>query len=159
MIYECISRHRRVIHSMIYQVCDLDKKILQKSILFCSIFWSGLRGERRNKQLITVCFKRSLAPASRASEACPREAMRHRSRLERTRHRISNEVLWSGETPLPARRPAIKQVCRTMLALTGKWCRLRLMMHLRLWCCAFGTVGKHHITCDHREQHHYECSE
>ena len=28
MIYECISRHRRVIHSMIYQACGLDKKIL-----------------------------------------------------------------------------------------------------------------------------------
>ena len=28
MIYECISRLWRAIHSMIYQVCDLDKKIL-----------------------------------------------------------------------------------------------------------------------------------
>jgi len=26
MIYECISRHRRVIHSMICQVCGLDKQ-------------------------------------------------------------------------------------------------------------------------------------
>ena len=26
MIYECISRRRRVVHSMICQVCDLDKK-------------------------------------------------------------------------------------------------------------------------------------
>ena len=30
MIYECISRHGRVIHSMIYQVCDLDKKVSPK---------------------------------------------------------------------------------------------------------------------------------
>ena len=30
IIYECISRQRRVMHSMIYQVCDLDKKILQQ---------------------------------------------------------------------------------------------------------------------------------
>jgi len=27
MIYECITRHRRVIHSMICQSCGLDKKI------------------------------------------------------------------------------------------------------------------------------------
>ena len=38
MIYECISRHRRVIHPMIYQVCDLDKKLLQKCDHFCSNF-------------------------------------------------------------------------------------------------------------------------
>ena len=38
MIYECISRHRRVIHSMIYQVCDLDKKILQKMYPFLQYF-------------------------------------------------------------------------------------------------------------------------
>ena len=40
MIYECISRHRRVIHSMIYQVCDLDKK---SRILLIRLFWSGRR--------------------------------------------------------------------------------------------------------------------
>ena len=38
MIYECISRRRRVIHSMIYQVCDLDKKILQKMYPFLQYF-------------------------------------------------------------------------------------------------------------------------
>ena len=38
MIYECISRHRRVIHSMICQVCDLDKKILQKMYPFLQYF-------------------------------------------------------------------------------------------------------------------------
>ena len=41
MIYECISRRRRVIHSMIYQACGLDKKIRKLSF---RIFWSGLRG-------------------------------------------------------------------------------------------------------------------
>ena len=40
MIYECISRRRRVIHSMIYQVCDLDKKILQK-FLSAVLFGAG----------------------------------------------------------------------------------------------------------------------
>ena len=52
MIYECISRHMRVIHSMICQVCDLDKKILQKRILFCSIFWRGVRD--------SSCFLRNI---------------------------------------------------------------------------------------------------
>ena len=37
MIYECISRNRRVIHSMICQVCDLDKKSRIKMI---RLFWS-----------------------------------------------------------------------------------------------------------------------
>ena len=44
IIYECISRHRRVMHSMIYQVCDLDKKTLQKLSFLQCFFWSGLRG-------------------------------------------------------------------------------------------------------------------
>ena len=39
MIYECITRRRRVIHSMIYQACGLDKKEVtfgrQKLLLFC----------------------------------------------------------------------------------------------------------------------------
>ena len=38
MIYECISRPRRVIHSMIYQACGLEKKEhtfgKQKCVLF-----------------------------------------------------------------------------------------------------------------------------
>ena len=38
MIYERISRRMRVIHSMIYQVCDLDKKILQKMYHFLQYF-------------------------------------------------------------------------------------------------------------------------
>ena len=47
MIYECISRNRRVIHSMICQVCDLDKKSRIKMI---RLFWSewNIR-HRRNK--------------------------------------------------------------------------------------------------------------
>ena len=40
MIYECISRHRRVIHSMIYQTCGLDKKSRIKMI---RLFWCGRR--------------------------------------------------------------------------------------------------------------------
>ena len=42
MIYECISRHRRVIHSMIYQTCGLDKKSRIKMIrLFWSKWWDS----------------------------------------------------------------------------------------------------------------------
>ena len=47
MIYECISRHRRVIHSMIYQVCDLDKKILQKKYPFLQYFLERETGFER----------------------------------------------------------------------------------------------------------------
>ena len=53
------------------------------------------------------------------------------------------------------RRPAIKQVSRTMFALAGKWCCLRQWCILRKWCYAWRRSGQTLHHCDHREQHHY----
>ena len=40
MIYECTTRPRRVIHSMIYQLCELDKK---SRIETMRLFWWAIR--------------------------------------------------------------------------------------------------------------------
>ena len=72
MIYECISRSRRVIHSMICQVCDLDKKQPKLSLAVqFRLFLVRVTGHRSKK--VDNCFLQGVTEIrSVRREAMPR---------------------------------------------------------------------------------------
>ena len=80
IIYECISRQRRVMHSMIYQVCDLDKKRLQKLSLLQS-FLERITGKRNKSNWVLflwVMFDKARSESSRRlAKTMTHETLRH----------------------------------------------------------------------------------